>query len=121
VTVTGTVADIRPYLQKATVAVAPVTYGAGIQNKVLEAMACATPVVTTSRTVSALTAVPGRDLLVADEPKAFAETILCLLANPTERAAIGGAGHNYVKTYHNWAGIAAQLEEVYLGIISQTN
>ena len=42
ITVTGTVSDIRPFLQKATISVAPLTYGAGIQNKVLESMACAT-------------------------------------------------------------------------------
>ena len=63
IVVTGTVDDMRPYLRQATVAVAPLTYGAGIQNKVLEAMACGTPVVTVPTTVEALMAIPGRDLL----------------------------------------------------------
>jgi polysaccharide biosynthesis protein PslH len=49
ITVTGVVDDIRPFLQRATISVAPLQYGAGIQNKVLEALACATPVVTSSQ------------------------------------------------------------------------
>ena len=117
VTVTGTVADIRPYLQRATVAVAPITYGAGIQNKVLEAMACATPVVTSPHTVSALTAVPDRDLLVAADAETFSQSVMYLLDNPIKAEAIGTAGRTYIEAHHNWATITAQLEDIYLGII----
>ena len=53
--VTGRVDDIRPYLRQATLSVSPLLYGAGIQNKILEAMACGTPVVATPLAVSALT------------------------------------------------------------------
>lgn len=121
VTVTGTVADIRPYLQRATVAAAPITYGAGIQNKVLEAMACATPVVTSPQTVSALTAIPDQELLVAADAKTFARTLLHLLEDRNRREAIGAAGRTYIEAHHNWAHIAAQLEEIYLGVIGQTS
>jgi sugar transferase (PEP-CTERM/EpsH1 system associated) len=117
VTVTGTVADIRPYLQQATIAVAPITYGAGIQNKVLEAMACATPVVTTPQTISALTAVPDRDLLVATDAETFSQSVMYLLDNSTKAKAIGAAGRTYIEEHHNWAGITAQLEDIYFGII----
>jgi polysaccharide biosynthesis protein PslH len=115
VSVTGTVADIRPYLQQATIAVAPLTYGAGIQNKVLEAMACATPVVTTSQAAKSLKAVDRQDFIVADVPAAFAEEVLALLADQWRQRAIGEAGRVYVETFHNWATIAAQLEDVYVG------
>ncbi|NIW43885.1 MAG: glycosyltransferase, partial [Gammaproteobacteria bacterium] len=54
VSVIGGVPDLRPYIQKATVAAAPILYGVGIQNKVLEAMACGTPVVVTPQAVSAI-------------------------------------------------------------------
>ncbi|PWH19831.1 MAG: glycosyl transferase family 1, partial [Ardenticatenia bacterium] len=54
VEVTGWVPDLRPYLQRARLAVAPLRYGAGIQNKVLEALACGTPVVATPQACSAL-------------------------------------------------------------------
>ncbi|MEM5776641.1 MAG: glycosyltransferase, partial [Anaerolineaceae bacterium] len=92
VQVTGTVSDIRPYLQQATLAVAPITYGAGIQNKILEAMACATPVVASPRAVSALLAAPGHEVLVAETPHQCADAILDLLNNPHRQREIGAAG-----------------------------
>jgi sugar transferase (PEP-CTERM/EpsH1 system associated) len=117
--VTGTVDDIRPYLQKATLAVAPITYGAGIQNKVLEAMACETPVVTTPKAVSALSTCPGRDLLVADEPQQFAQAVLELLDDPEKQKALGYAGRQYVELNHNWAVIASKLADVYREVIEK--
>ena len=116
--VTGSVADIRPYLRRATMAVAPLIYGVGIQNKVLEAMACATPVVSTPQAVSALEVVPGRDVLVAREPETFAETVLDLLESPQRQREVGAAGRRYVETHHPWAAIGAQLEAVYNEVIS---
>jgi sugar transferase (PEP-CTERM/EpsH1 system associated) len=120
VTVTGTVADIRPYLQRATLAVAPVTYGVGIQNKVLEAMACATPVVATPQVVTALTAVAGRDLLVAQEPVEFAKAVLALLQDDTQRGAVGRAGRAYVESHHDWAAITVRLEHIYCRFMNQS-
>ncbi len=111
--VTGTVPHVRPYLQKAAIAAAPLAYGAGIQNKVLEAMACATPVICTSQAVSALAVEPGRHLLVADTPEAFAQAIVDLLKDEKRRALIGQAGHAYVERYHRWDSITAMLENIY--------
>ncbi len=113
VVVTGTVADMRPYLQRATLAASPVRYGAGIQNKVLEAMACGTPVITSSRAVNALDVKPGEDLLVADDPGAFSREILGLLEDPERRKSIGEAGRAYVESQHRWSTIAGQLEDIY--------
>ncbi len=111
--VTGTVDSVTPYLQQATVAVAPITYGAGVQNKALEAMACATPVITTPRAVSALQAAPGEDVLVADNAADFAAAILALLDDPEKRETLGRNGRRYVTATHQWSGIAAQLETIY--------
>jgi glycosyltransferase involved in cell wall biosynthesis len=113
VMVTGTVPDIRPYLWGATVAVAPIVYGAGIQNKVLEAMACATPVIATPRAVGALGAQQGQEVLVAQQPEAFAQTVLEVLADPSSQRQIGAAGLRYVETRHTWDQAAAQLENMY--------
>jgi sugar transferase (PEP-CTERM/EpsH1 system associated) len=113
VTVTGTVEDIRPFLCRASAAVVPLVYGAGSQFKVLEAMACATPVVATPRAVSALSTRAGHDVLVAEEPEAFARMVLDLLANPEMQRTIGQAGRRYVENHHRWDRIAAHLEGIY--------
>jgi polysaccharide biosynthesis protein PslH len=118
VTVTGAVADIRPYLQRATIAVAPILYGAGIQNKVLEAMACATPVVATPQAVSALQVVPGRDLMVAERPAEIAGMILSLLSAPESARQCGWNGRCYVEKHHHWAHVARQLEDTYTSAIA---
>jgi polysaccharide biosynthesis protein PslH len=113
ITITGTVSDIRPYLQSATVAVAPITYGAGIQNKILEAMACNTPVVSTPQAVLALEAQPDRDLLIAQDPHTFSEKILFLLDRPDQQREIGSNGRRYVEQHHNWRDVAIQLAGIY--------
>jgi sugar transferase (PEP-CTERM/EpsH1 system associated) len=118
VTVTGMVPDVRPFLQRATIAVAPLTYGAGMQFKVLENMACETPVVATPLAVSALAgAVHDRDFMVAQEPVEFAEKVIRLLEDACLRKTVGEAGRNFVEHYFTWDRIIAQLEEVYHGVI----
>jgi glycosyltransferase involved in cell wall biosynthesis len=113
ITVTGTVADIRQYLWSATVSVVPLVYGAGVQNKILEAMATATPVVTTSKAISALPLVPGRDALVGDTPSDFASAVLRVIEDSLLQNTVGTAGLDYVKQHHNWNRIALQLIGVY--------
>jgi glycosyltransferase involved in cell wall biosynthesis len=117
--VTGTVPDIRPYLQRATVAVVPLVYGTGVQNKVLESMACGTPVVSTSLAIAALGVQAGRDLLVADRPEEFAKHILTLIESPDLQRSLGMAGRHYVEGNHRWGKIATQLEGIYHEVITE--
>ena len=91
VTVTGHVPDMRPYLQAATLAVAPMAYGAGIQNKVLEAMACGTPVVASPQAVAALPEPVSQALLMANDDPSSAAAILSLLQNPARQTELGQA------------------------------
>ena len=119
ITVTGTVSDIRPYLQGAAVAVSPVVYGAGIQNKVLEAMACGAPVISTSLAISALAVRAGQDVLVADDANAFASAIVDLLNDPARQRSLSQAGRRYVEQHHDWGEIAARLETIYLETIER--
>lgn len=102
VIVTGEVPHIQTYLRRATIAVAPIVYSAGIQNKILEAMACATPVVTTSLALQGIAVEPGRHLLAADGGHEMAATVLSLLDEPARRAEIGRAGRSFVESNHNW-------------------
>jgi glycosyltransferase involved in cell wall biosynthesis len=113
VQLTGYVDDIRPYLRNSAISVSPVVYGSGIQNKVLEAMACATPVVATSQATAALDVVSGRDLVIADDAEAFGKEILNLLEHPRRRTAIGRQGRKFVEQNHSWDAVTAQLEQIY--------
>ena len=117
ITVTGTVDDIRPFLWRATVSVVPLLYGAGIQNKILEAMATGTPVVTTCQALSALQAQPRTDLLVSDDPDGFSQAVLQLMTNRDLQQKISDAGMKYVRGFHSWASIASQLMNIYQQIL----
>ena len=111
--VTGTVDDIRPFLWRATVAVVPLLYGAGIQNKILEAMATRTPVVTTFKTLAALQVQKGKELLAAQDAEEFAGAVVRLIGDRKLQDTIGDAGVSYVVTNHNWLNIAAELVNIY--------
>lgn len=117
IVVTGSVPDLRPYLWQATVAVAPVPYGAGIQNKVLEAMACAAPVVASRQGVAALGIQAGRDLMVAEDSQGFAHSILTLLGDAELRARLGSAARHYVEEHHAWDSIVRDLETLYAELV----
>jgi glycosyltransferase involved in cell wall biosynthesis len=115
--VTGTVDDIRPFLWRATVSVVPLLYGAGIQNKILEAMATGTPVVTTCGALSALEAQPGEHLLVSDDTDGFSQAVLQLMEHPDLQKTISAAGQTYVRAHHQWVSIASRLVHVYEQVV----
>ena len=101
ITVTGRVPDIRPYLAHASAAVAPMRMARGIQNKVLEAMAMARPVVVTPDGLEGIAARPGAEVLVADAAEAFAAQ--CRLALEPGSAAIGRRARARVLADYVWA------------------
>ncbi|HET8576637.1 MAG TPA: TIGR03087 family PEP-CTERM/XrtA system glycosyltransferase, partial [Methylomirabilota bacterium] len=113
--VTGRVADVRPYFESATVAVAPLRIARGLQNKVLEAMAMRVPVVASPEAALGIEAQPDRDLLVADGPAAFARAVLRLLRDPWARERYAAAGRACVEQQHNWDRLLARLEELVVG------
>jgi glycosyltransferase involved in cell wall biosynthesis len=113
VTVTGTVEDIRPYLWRATVSIVPLLYGAGIQNKILEAMATGTPVITTHQALSALEVQPEKDILIANNEDEFAQSILRIIESEDLKYVIGKGGVAYVKKKHDWTAIASRVTEIY--------
>ena len=106
--VTGSVADVRPYLAHATLAVAPLRIARGIQNKVLEAMAMELPVVGTRAAVEGIVAGHGLEDWVADEPDAMADRLLSLLRDP-KIAESGQAGRRFVLQHYDWSASVAAL------------
>lgn len=102
VTVTGFVPDVRPYVLRSAVSVAPLTIARGIQNKLLESMAMGVPVVASEQAAGGVDAVPGDHFLVASAPETYSEAILRLLANPAERQHFARAGRERVLSHHSW-------------------
>jgi len=92
VVVTGRVDDVRPYFDSAAVAVAPLRVARGLQNKVLEAMAMRVPVVASPAAFAGISAVAGRDLLVAAQPEEFSRAVITLLRDPLAREGVAAAG-----------------------------
>ena len=109
VTVAGSVPDMRAWLAAADLVVAPLRLARGIQNKVLEAMAMARPVIASPAAFEGIEALPGRDLIVAADAAAMAESSRDLLAAPGRAAAIGAAARRQMARYYRWEARLAPL------------
>ena len=112
--VTGFVDDVRPYLERSAVAVAPIRYGAGILNKVLEAMAMEVPVVTTTLAADGLRVEgePELPLCVADDAGEFAARLVALLRDPAARVHLARAGRQFVQRNYVWSRSVETLERM---------
>ena len=118
VTVTGYVPDLPAYLQSATVAVAPLVYSVGIQNKVLEAMACATPTIASSQVTRSINTTDGQEMYLVPPGEAakFAHRIIELIENPAKASQMGEKGLDFVLRHHTWEKAASQIEELWSGV-----
>lgn len=110
VAVTGTVPDVRPYLQYAAVVVAPLRLARGVQNKVLEAMAMARPVVASTACAEAIDAEPGREVVQAATSEDHAREIARLISSPAEATSIGRAGRERVLASYSWPAHLGALD-----------
>lgn len=117
VAVTGTVPDVRPYLQHAAVVVAPLRLARGIQNKVLEAMAMGRPVVAADECVQALSASPGQEIIAARSTADFVAAVSALLEDPGHAQSVGVAGRGRVLASYDWAAHLAVID-VHLAAIA---
>jgi sugar transferase (PEP-CTERM/EpsH1 system associated) len=116
VTVTGFVKDIRPYLNRAEVAIGPLRIAAGLQNKLLEGMAMGLPMVVTPAANEGIGASDGRDLLVAESPVSFAEGVIRLLREPEERQRMGSAARDFIVQNWTWEKYFDELEQMLLNV-----
>ena len=102
VKVLGGVPDVRPFVAEASVVVAPMRLGRGIQNKVLEAMAMGKAVIVAPPALAALKAEPGVHLLAATTPQEWVEAVCGLFANPDRCRELGAAAREFVDAHHHW-------------------
>lgn len=108
--VTGTVADVRPYMAEATVYVVPLRIGGGTRLKIFEALSMGKAVVATTVGAEGLPVVPGQHFLQADSAVDFAQAVVALLKDPSRRHALGAAGRRLVEERYSWPQVARELE-----------
>lgn len=113
ISVTGFVDDVRVHLSRATAGVVPMRAGSGMQNKVIEAMACGTPLVATPFALGGVGARDERDVLIADDAHQFAAKTIRLLRNAPLRERLARAARGLVECAHGWDASIAGLEELY--------
>jgi glycosyltransferase involved in cell wall biosynthesis len=118
---TGFVSDLRPHLAAAAAVVVPLRLGGGTRLKIVEAMAMGKAIVSTTLGAEGIAAVPGRDLLVEDQPTAFADAVRRLLADPGLAARIGQSARQLAMDLYGWSEAAWALEVFYRRILENAS
>ena len=117
VELTGFVSDLRPHLAAAAAVVTPLRLGGGTRLKIVEAMAMGKAIVSTTLGAEGIAAIPGRDLLIEDQPEAFGDAVNRLLGDPKLVARIGQSARSLAVQRYSWNGAALALESFYRGIL----
>jgi len=121
VVVTGHVPRIQDWITRATVAVAPMQAGSGIQNKVLEAMACGAPVIATPYALGGIEANDSEHLLVARDAETFAGQVVRIMQDRTLARRLARNARQLVEDQYTWDRSVAMLEQAYGRAMSQGN
>lgn len=112
VTVTGAVPDVRPYVRRSALTIAPLAIARGTQNKVLESMAMGVPVVASPLAAAGVEAEPGVHLRVAPSADQWVAEIERLLSDPVQRAQLAAAGRARVLSHHAWPSAMKRLDAI---------
>jgi glycosyltransferase involved in cell wall biosynthesis len=112
-TVTGYVENLAPYLEETAAFVVPLLTGAGMRVKILDAWCWALQVVSTSIGAEGLEAVHGENLIIADEPDAFAESLIRILGDSRESSRIGDNGRATVEAVYDWRKVYRAWDSIY--------
>jgi sugar transferase (PEP-CTERM/EpsH1 system associated) len=110
VTVTGSVPDVRPYVTRAALTIAPLQIARGTQNKILESMAMGVPVVCSRQASGGVDAVPGEHLLACDTREQLVEAIVQILGSRELRERLSVAGRDRVLANHSWPSSMQRLD-----------
>jgi glycosyltransferase involved in cell wall biosynthesis len=108
---TGTIPDMRPYLEAATVVVVPLRMGSGTRIKILEACAAGKPVVSTTLGAEGLAFEPEKEIVLADEPVQLTRAVVTLLRDPARRQAIGSAARKRTEDRYSHAALKSSLDQ----------
>ena len=116
VEVLGFIEDVRPYIQRAGVYIAPLRIGSGTRLKILEALACGKAIVSTSIGCEGLAVTHYKDILIADRPEDFAKAVITLMKEKGLREKLGKEGRRLVEERYDWGGIVQVMKEVYKNV-----
>jgi len=119
VTFTGYLDDIRPWIARSRASVVPLRIGGGTRLKILESMALGTPVVSTSKGAEGLDVEHGRNILIADDPISFADSLLLLLRDDKLRSRLSRNGRALVRDRYDWRSIVSHLEAFLRDVVAQ--
>lgn len=112
--------DVRPHIAEAEVVVVPLRIGGGTRLKILEALAMAKPVVSTTIGAEGLELVHGKHILLADNPHDFANRVCALLTDSDMRARLSDNGRHFVVRHYDWDIAARALEDAWQKAASTT-
>ncbi len=118
VSLLGFVDDIKPVLENA-VSIVPIRYGSGIRTKILNYMACGSPVVSTSLGTEGLDVTHGENIIIANEPQEFATAVTNLMEDDELRRRIAIGGYNLVKEKYQWDKSICDLQNEYIGMLKR--
>jgi glycosyltransferase involved in cell wall biosynthesis len=113
VIVTGWVEDVREFVARAQVVVAPLRVGSGVRIKILNALAMGKAVVSTPIGAEGLDVIDGKHLRLADSEESFAQKVIGLLSDPVQRRHLGEAGRRLIRERYRWDQAIERLEGVY--------
>lgn len=114
---TGPVADVRPWLARAAVVVVPLRMGSGTRLKVVEGLAAGKAMVSTRVGCEGIGVIDGEHLIVADQPRSFADAVCRLMADPEESSHLGSAGRALVERSYSWEAVVTDLEAFHARVL----
>ena len=115
---TGWVDDIRPYLAQSAVCIVPLRIGSGTRLKIFEAMGMGKAIVSTTIGAEGLPVRHGAELLLADSPEDFAQSIVTLLGDAAARRRLGSAARELVETKYSWGSVAREFASALENVVS---
>jgi sugar transferase (PEP-CTERM/EpsH1 system associated) len=117
ITITGTVDDVRPYIERAAAYIVPLRIGGGSRLKILEALAMKKAVVSTSVGAEGLEVKNGQNIVLADTAADFAETTMELLDDREKAATLGSTGRKLVEQRYGWDSLADRLDRFIVSLV----
>ncbi|MEO7093772.1 MAG: glycosyltransferase, partial [Polyangiales bacterium] len=111
ITVTGYVEDLEDLFRRSTAMIAPIQGGSGVRMKLLETLRAGMPTVTTTDGAAGLHVQSGREVLVADQPQAFADAVVRVLKDEPLRASMRRAGYAFLAEHHSDTAARQRLRQ----------